>query len=748
MKDPLSRNKRNKMNKKTLWKRIALIFMMAAVSIFVLGIVVFAYFASTAPAFSVEKLKDPIPSRVFDRNDELVTTIYQGIEREYIDITDTPELVTDAVLAVEDNRFYEHGAIDFKRLGGAVISNITGGFGSQGASTITQQVVKRAFLTEEKTIKRKAQEAYLSYRLEQEYAKDDILEMYLNKIYYSDGIYGVRTASLYYFDKELDDLNLKEAAYLAGLPNLPNVYNLYVDAEAGNKRANQVLALMLHHGRITEDEYNEGVNTDLTTNLVARSDEERSSTEPKDPQYASYINVVKQQLEQSDEFKNIDISELLSSGIDIYTNMDANIQRTLQNTVNDKDFFYGDKFKSDDFNIASSIIDTQSGALIAISGGRDYQEVVKENLAITQHNTGSTMKPILSYAPAIENMEVPTNYTIQDEYEYSPKHFEGKIYNYDNQSHGTVTMRDALRKSYNIPAVKLFEEVREESGDNVPEQFAKDLGLDYSKKSDGNYTLSFNDVLGGNESRFSPLQMAQAYAAFGNGGTFNEAGAVRYIINSENEQVDMEYESHEAMKDSTAYMITDMLKGTFQPYGSADYINMNGLNIAGKTGTTSYSESMLAEYNLPSNAAKDAWMVGYTPEYTMSVWTGFTSTKKDGATSFVGTQEHITPQWFFQNIMTQISTYNGQDFTMPESVTFVGGQELGVVNSSFQFNPNRIRRYYYEAPEEETEVEEDNTDEEVIDETEPEEPVETPENGDDGSTDNSDTTNPDTDSGE
>lgn len=721
MKDPLSRNKRNKTNKKTLWKRIALIFMMAAVSIFVLGIVVFAYFASTAPAFSVEKLKDPIPSRVFDRNDELVTTIYQGIEREYIDITDTPELVTDAVLAVEDNRFYEHGAIDFKRLGGAVISNITGGFGSQGASTITQQVVKRAFLTEEKTIKRKAQEAYLSYRLEQEYAKDDILEMYLNKIYYSDGIYGVRTASLYYFDKELDDLNLKEAAYLAGLPNLPNVYNLYVDAEAGNKRANQVLALMLHHGRITEDEYNEGVNTDLTTNLVARSEEERSSTEPKDPQYASYINVVKQQLEQSDEFKNVDISELLSSGIDIYTNMDANIQRTLQNAVNDKDFFYGDKFKSDDFNIASSIIDTQTGALIAISGGRDYQEVVKENLAITQHNTGSTMKPILSYAPAIENMEVPTNYTIQDEYEYSPKHFEGKIYNYDNQSHGTVTMRDALRKSYNIPAVKLFEEVREESGDNVPEQFAKELGLDYSKKSDGNYTLSFNDVLGGNESRFSPLQMAQAYAAFGNGGTFNEAGAVRYIINSENEQVDMEYESHEAMKDSTAYMITDMLKGTFQPYGSADYINMNGLNIAGKTGTTSYSESMLAEYNLPSNAAKDAWIVGYTPEYTMSVWTGFTSTKKDGATSFVGTQEHITPQWFFQNIMTQISTYNGQDFTMPESVMRIGGNELAIVNSSYQSNQNPIRRYYYTTPEVDNNSKDDSSEDETS------EPVDEPE---------------------
>ncbi len=197
MNNPLSRNKRNNKSKKTLWKRLALLFILACVSVFVLGIVVFAYFASTAPAFSIEKLKDPIPSRVFDKNDELVTTIYQGIEREYIDIDDTPEHMTDAVLAVEDNRFYEHGAIDFKRLGGAVVKNITGGFGSQGASTITQQVVKRAFLTEEKTIKRKAQEAYLSYRLEQEYSKDDILEMYLNKIYYSDGIYGVRTASLY-----------------------------------------------------------------------------------------------------------------------------------------------------------------------------------------------------------------------------------------------------------------------------------------------------------------------------------------------------------------------------------------------------------------------------------------------------------------------------------------------------------------------------------------------------------------------
>src|SRR5699024_11205746 len=186
-------------------------------------------------AFSEEKLKDPIPARVYDKDDNLVTTLYQGQKRELVEIENVPGQMTDAVLAIEDDRFYEHGAIDFIRLGGAVLSNLTDGFGSEGASTITQQVVKRAFLTSEKTIERKAQEAYLAYRLEQEYTKDEILEMYLNKIYYSDGIYGIRTASNYYFDKELEEINLAESAYLAGLPQLPNAYNLYVDPERGTE---------------------------------------------------------------------------------------------------------------------------------------------------------------------------------------------------------------------------------------------------------------------------------------------------------------------------------------------------------------------------------------------------------------------------------------------------------------------------------------------------------------------------------
>lgn len=684
--DKKSEQKKQSKSKSSIIKKVFLYGALLALIGLVFGAVLFAYYASQAPAFSDEKLKDPVPAEIYDQNDEMVTTLFQGQKREYVSIEDVPEGVTNAVLAIEDDRFYEHGAIDFIRLGGAVLSNVTDGFASQGASTITQQVVKRAFLTEEQTIERKAQEAYLSYRLEQEYSKDDILEMYLNKIYYSDGIYGIRTASLYYFDKELAELNIAESAYLAGLSNLPNVYNLYVDPEAGQSRTDTVLYQMLQHERITQAEYDEAINIDITENLVPRDETERASTEQEDPEYASYINYIKRELQNHDEFRNRDVNEVLSSGIQIYTNMDTNVQSYLQNMTNNRNYYYNDKFQSDDFNIASTILDTSTGGLVAISGGRDYQEVVDQNLSLVQHNVGSTMKPFLSYGPAIENMEWPTNQTIQDEQSYNPKDSPNNtVYNYDNEGHGNVTMRDALRQSFNVPAVKTFETVKEEAGNNAPEEFAREVGLDYSTKNEGEYTVSFNDVLGGGESRFSPLQMAQAYATLGNNGEFNEAQSIRYIVTAEGEKIEFENESHKAMEDSTAFMLTDMLKDTFENQGSADYIKMNGLNVAAKTGTTSLDTSILEENDLPNNSAKDAWIVGYTPEYTMSVWSGF-----DNATAgysedkvFVGTDEHITPQWFFRDIMQYISTFNGQDFEQPDSVEQINGNEFGVVGGGF-----------------------------------------------------------------
>jgi Membrane carboxypeptidase (penicillin-binding protein) len=471
--------------------------------------------------------------------------------------------------------------------------------------------------------------------------------------------------------------------------NLPNVYNLYMDPEAAKSRTDTVLYLMLEHERITQEEYDEAMNIDITENLVPRDEAERFSTEQEDPEYASYINYIKTELQSHDEFRNRDISEVLSSGIQIYTNMDSNVQSYLQNMTNNRNYYYNDKFQSDDFNIASTILDTSTGGLVAISGGRDYQEVVDQNLALVQHNVGSTMKPFLAYGPAIEHMEWATNQTIQDEQSYTPKDSPNNtVYNYDNQGHGNVTMRDALRQSFNVPAVKAFEAVQEEAGYNAPAEFAAETGLDYSTKNDGDYTVSFNDVLGGGESRFSPLQMAQAYATLGNNGEFNEAQSIRYIVTAEGDKIEFDNETREAMEDSTAFMLTDMLKDTFENQGSADYIQMNGLNIAAKTGTTSLDTSILEENNLPSNSAKDAWIVGYTPEYTMSVWTGFDNASAGYSEDklFVGTDEHITPQWFFRDIMQYISTFNGQDFEQPDSVEQINGNEFRVAGGGGFWN--------------------------------------------------------------
>lgn len=662
------RTSKHKFNYVTILKRAFLISILLGLILLMFGTFLFAYYSSNAPTFTDEKLNDPVPSRVFDVNNNFVFEIHQEQPRELIEIESLPDDVKGAVLAVEDNRFYDHGAIDFIRLGASVIRNFQSGFGAEGGSTITQQVVKRVFLTDDKSLERKAQEAYLAYRLEQEYTKDDILEMYLNKIYYSDGIYGIRTASMYYFNKELHELNLAETAYLAGLPQLPNIYNLYIDSESGINRAHTVLYLMNYHGRISDEQYEEALAIDITANLVPRTEEERIDSEPDNPEYAAYIDLIREEIDNSDAFGEMSSGDVLASGVDIYTNMNVDAQLRMYNITNNRQYFSGEKFASDNFDMGAILLDTKTGGVAAVSGGRDYREIVKHNMATYARNVGSTMKPFLSYAPAIEYLQLGTGHLIQDEESYSPVGTDGMIYNYDGQNHGNVTMRTSVLRSFNIPSVKIFEQVVDEVGTEGVMNFASEVGLNYSHIGDGNYEVNFNDVLGGSESRFSPREMAEAYRAFGNNGEYGESHAIRSIVTLDEQSFEFENETHQAMEDYTAYMMTDMMKHTFYSYGTAANAYINGLNLAGKTGTTSYDTAHANELNLPNNSGKDAWIVGYTPEYTMSVWMGFHEDRPDGESSFVGGNEQIMPQWFFRDVMANVSSYNGEDFTMPESV--------------------------------------------------------------------------------
>lgn len=668
-----SKNGKEQPKKKRNIKRTIIkvfgILVLAFLAMVIIGVLVFAYYAWKAPAFNESALKDQLPTKIYDKNNKLVTTLYMGQKREHVKFDDVPDQMKDAVLATEDNRFYDHGALDYKRLSGAVMKNFTGGFGSQGASTLTQQVVKRSFLTDKKSIERKAQEAYLSYRLEQEYSKDEIFEMYLNKIYYSDGIYGSQTAAKYYFNKKLKDLNLAETAYLAGLPQVPNQYNIYDNPKAAEKRKDTVLYLMERHGRITKKEMKEAQDTPIDKNLVKRTVEERNDamTDTPDNEYASYINYVKQEITQNKAFKGQSLNDIMTSGLKIYTNMDKDVQKTLQESVDNGTFY-----KNKDQITGSSIVDTKTGKLVGISGGKDYKDVVDRNQATDVHPTGSSLKPILAYGPAIENMQYATNHKFQDESQYN---INGSIFkNYDGQGHGSVTMADALARSYNIPALKSWQETNQNAGEKAVKDFASKVNLNYKDE------IGPSEVLGGSQSEFSPTQLASAFATMGNGGTYNEAKSIRKVVTQDDETIKFSSESHKAMEDYTAYMLTEMLKGTFQAYGSAYGYGINGVNVAAKTGTGTYGDEVYSEYQLPENAAKDVWITGYTPQYTMSVWMGFNKVKEYGENSFLGHDEQIKPQILFNEVMSEISNYDGADFERPDSVTG-SGKSLSVAGN-------------------------------------------------------------------
>ena len=274
--------------------------------------------------------------------------------------------------------------------------------------------------------------------------------------------------------------------------------------------------------------------------------------------------------------------------------MDADVQKSLQNRIDN-----GNYYKNDDQQVGSSIVDSQSGALVAISGGRHFKDIVDRNQATDAHPTGSSLKPFLAYGPAIENMQWATNHGIQDESSYQ---VDGTTFrNYDTNGHGLVKMYDALRQSFNIPALKAWQQTKQNAGESAPKDFASKVGLDYEKNP------TAPDVLGGASSEFSPTQLASAFASLANGGEYNNAHSIKKVVKQNGDTIEYDHTSHKAMQDYTSYMLAEMLKGTFEAYGSAYNHGVDGVNLAAKTGTNNYDPNIQAKNfeKVKEVAAKD-----------------------------------------------------------------------------------------------------------------------------------------------
>ena len=523
-------------------------------------------------------------SIIYDGQSDVVTRLHGVQDRTWVSISELQPSTVYAFISAEDARFFEHEGVDVIRIAGAIVADIKAGSYVQGASTISQQLIKLSHLTSEKTISRKAEEAALAYEMERQYSKEDILEMYLNYVYFGGGYYGIEAAAEGYFGVHASDLTLDQSAMLAGILKSPSGYAPHINYAASINRRNNILRLMRDYGYITDDEKKQA------------SARRPTILHDKREEYSGYYTdaVTK----SAAALMGITVDELIRGGYSIYSAMDSDIQHYCEEM-----FKNGELFPAEDSEAAIVVLEPSTGMVVAMVGGRSYTGGISFNRATDiRRQPGSVIKPVIAYAPAFEYLNYTAADMILDEEttfaDYTPS-------NYGNKYYGWVTVREAVTKSLNVPAVKTLSEV----GVERAKDFAKRCGIEFDDKDD-----SLALALGGFTYGVSPLQIAGAYSCFASGGIYNTPTLIKKITDRNGLTVyEYRQDSRRVMSEANAYILTSMLKSVVTE-GTGHRLNTLDIPIAGKTGTVGLA-----------NGNRDAWMAGYTPEYTAVVWQGYDS---------------------------------------------------------------------------------------------------------------------------
>lgn len=666
------------MNKQTViqWlKYVAIAAISFFLLLFVLGALIFGYYAMKAPTLSEKDLVATTSSKIYDNKNNLIADL--GAEKR-INVTanEIPTDLVNAIIAIEDHRFFNHRGVDIVRIGGSFLHNLHGG--SQGGSTLTQQLIKLTYFStsaSDRTLSRKIQEAWLATQLEKKATKQEILTYYVNKVFMANGNYGMQTAAKSYYGKDLKDLSLPQVALLAGMPQAPNQYDPYSHPEAAQQRRNLVLKEMLDMKSISNKQYEAAVNTPVTDGLQSLS----SSSS-----YPAYMdNYLKEVIEQVEEETGYN---LLTTGMDVYTNVDTEAQKKLWDIYNTDEYV---NYPDDEMQVASTVIDVNTGKVIAQLGSRHQSSNVSfgTNQAVeTNRDWGSSMKPITDYAPALEHEEyTSTAATITDE-PYNFPHSSTPFYNWDRSYYGSITMTYAIQQSRNVPAVKALEKV----GLKKAKKFLNGLGIDYPEMVYAN-AISSNTSVSSNKYGASSEKMAAAYAAFANGGTYYKPKYVSRVVFSDGTTKEFDSEGTRAMKATTAYMMTDMMK-TVLMAGIGTNAAISGVYQAGKTGTSNYSDNELSKLTKNSSyssfVAPDESFVGYTPEYAMAVWTGYSNR----LTPVLDNGMQVATDVYRQMMLYLANNNNSghTDWTQPSGL-YRSGSYLYLNNGKNNYN-----NYYYE----------------------------------------------------
>lgn len=677
-----SNKNREKLTKKNKKKKWLLIIFIAFIALFACMVAFSIFIVISAPKFDPQELYSTVPSILYDKNGNVAAKL--GSEkRVLLDYDEIPEVLVDAIVATEDSRFFSHNGVDWARFMKASVKQVLGQSGAGGASTLTMQLSKNTYTSKEasgiKGIIRKFTDVYISmFQIERNYSKEEIMEFYVNSNYLGSNSYGVEQASLTYFNKSAKDLNVAEAAMIAGMFQAPGKYNPYENAEGTEKRRQTVLSLMLRHGYITQKEYD--IAKELTVDKIVVSKEQASATSGIS-KYQSFIDQV------VSEVKEATGNNPYTTSMEIYTTLDPDVQEYVTNVMNGKDY----KWENDKVQAGVAITNTKTGAIVALGGGRNINaEGTLNHATQIYRQIGSTAKPLYDYGPAIEYLNWNTYGPIVDE---NITYSDGtKINNWDGKFQGLISIRTALAGSRNIPALKAFQA---NNKSNIIE-FVTNLGLNpeiYSCKK--GYTLKDkkcinnedeNDIITptkastlheahsiGGYTGENPLSMASAYAAFSNSGNYIKPYSFTKIVYPTTGKVyENEIVKKKAMSEETAYMISDMLVTTSKQ-ALGRYSNVNGVQFAAKTGTTNYDDETLRRLGLSrTNAVNDLWVVGYNTEYAIGVWYGYTKNN----TGYYNTLNSGQHSRLFQTIAKKVFT-SKNSFKRPSGVIEVEIEKEG-----------------------------------------------------------------------
>ena len=670
------------MNKQLIWriaKYLGIGFLAAFIAAILIGGSVFFYYVSKAPELSESKLVATTSSKIYDSKNELIADL--GAERRVnAQSNEIPIELVNAIVSIEDHRFFNHRGIDSIRIAGAFLRNLTSRGGLQGGSTLTQQLIKLTYFStssSDQTIARKAQEAWLAIQLERTATKQEILTYYINKVYMSNGNYGMQTAAQSYYGKDLKDLSIPQLALLAGMPQAPNQYDPYSHPEEATERRNLVLSEMQKQGYLTAEQYETAINTPITDGLQSLKG---SNSYP--PYLDNYLKEVIEQVETETGYN------LLTTGMDVYTNVDQDVQKRLWDIYNTDEYVY---YPDDELQAASTIVDVTNGKVIAQLGSRHQSSNVSFGLnqaVETNRDWGSTMKPITDYAPALEYGIYDSTAAIIKDAPYNYPGTDIPVYNWDKAYYGNITLQYAIQQSRNVPAVETLEKV----GLDKAKTFLNGLGIDYPDMHYAN-AISSNTTESNKKYGASSEKMAAAYAAFANGGIYHKPMYINKIVFSDGSSKEYSDPGSRAMKETTAYMMTEMMK-TVLTYGTGRGAYMSWLPQAGKTGTSNYTDDEIENYiKRYDYVAPDEMFVGYTRKYSMAVWTGYSNR----LTPIEGDGFRVAAN-IYRSMMEYLSENDHPgDWTMPEGL-YRNGEYVFKVGARSNWIPQTTQQATTEAP--------------------------------------------------